>query len=96
MKRVIYADNAATTKLDEATFDAMKPFLLEEYGNPSQPYSLSRAPKHFGMRGRRLLYVLELYLRRYSLLQGVLRATIGQLKDRHLEMRERGRLSQQV
>lgn len=45
MKRVIYADNAATTKLDEATFDAMKPFLLEEYGNPSQPYSLSRAPK---------------------------------------------------
>ena len=45
MKRVIYADNAATTKLDEAVFDAMKPFLLEEYGNPSQPYSLSRAPK---------------------------------------------------
>lgn len=45
MKRVIYADNAATTKLDEAAFDAMKPFLLEEYGNPSQPYSLSRAPK---------------------------------------------------
>ena len=45
MKRVIYVDNAATTKLDEAAFDAMKPFLLEEYGNPSQPYSLSRAPK---------------------------------------------------
>ena len=45
MKRVIYADNAATTKLDEAAFDAMKPFLLEEYGNPSQPYSFSRAPK---------------------------------------------------
>jgi len=45
MKRVIYADNAATTKLDETAFDAMKPFLLEEYGNPSQPYSLSRAPK---------------------------------------------------
>lgn len=45
MKREIYADNAATTKLDEAVFDAMKPFLLEEYGNPSQPYSFSRAPK---------------------------------------------------
>lgn len=45
MKRVIYADNAATTKLDEAAFDAMKPFLLEEYGNPSQPYSLSRTPR---------------------------------------------------
>lgn len=45
MKKVIYADNAATTRLDEAAFDAMKPFLLEEYGNPSQPYSLSRAPR---------------------------------------------------
>ena len=45
MKRVIYADNAATTKLDEAVFDAMKPFFLEEYGNPSQPYSFSRVPK---------------------------------------------------
>lgn len=45
MKRVIYADNAATTKLDEAAFNSMKPFLLEEYGNPSQPYAFSRAPK---------------------------------------------------
>lgn len=45
MKQVIYADNAATTRLDAPVFDAMKPFLLEEYGNPSQPYSLSRAPK---------------------------------------------------
>lgn len=45
MKRIIYADNAATTRLDASVFDAMKPFLLEEYGNPSQPYSLSRAPK---------------------------------------------------
>lgn len=45
MKRFIYADNAATTKLDKTAFDAMKPFLLEEYGNPSQSYSFSRAPK---------------------------------------------------
>lgn len=45
MKPIIYADNAATTKLDEAAFEAMKPFLLDEYGNPSQPYSLSRMPR---------------------------------------------------
>lgn len=41
MARLIYADNAATTKLDIDAFEAMTPFLLQEYGNPSQPYSLS-------------------------------------------------------
>ena len=45
MKRYIYADNAATTKLDSDAFEAMKPFLLEEYGNASQPYSFSRSAK---------------------------------------------------
>lgn len=42
---MIYADNAATTRLDEDAFEAMKPFLMESYGNPSQPYSYARAPK---------------------------------------------------
>lgn len=42
---MIYADNAATTKLDIDAFEAMKPYLLDEYGNASQPYSFSRAPK---------------------------------------------------
>lgn len=45
MKQMIYADNAATTKLDTEAFEAMKPFLLEEYGNASQPYSFSRSIK---------------------------------------------------
>ena len=45
MKQLIYADNAATTKLDSEAFEAMKPYLLEEYGNPSQPYSFSRSAK---------------------------------------------------
>lgn len=45
MKRLIYADNAATTKLDIEAFEAMKPYLLDEYGNASQPYSFSRSPK---------------------------------------------------
>lgn len=35
---MIYADNAATTELDKDAFDAMCPFLLENYGNASQPY----------------------------------------------------------
>ena len=45
MKHFIYADNAATTKLDIDAFEAMKPFLLEDYGNVSQPYTLARKPK---------------------------------------------------
>lgn len=45
MSRLIYADNAATTKLDKVAFDAMTPWLLVEYGNASQPYSFSRKPK---------------------------------------------------
>lgn len=42
---MIYADNAATTKLDPEAYEAMKPFLLEDYSNPSQPYSFSRQSK---------------------------------------------------
>ena len=46
MKEFIYADNAATTKLDIDAFEAMKPFLIEEYGNASQPYSFARSAKN--------------------------------------------------
>lgn len=45
MKQYIYADNAATTKLDKAAFESMIPWLLEEYGNASQPYAFARKPK---------------------------------------------------
>lgn len=45
MKQFIYADNAATTKLDIDAFEVMKPYLLDEYGNASQPYSFARKPK---------------------------------------------------
>lgn len=45
MKRMVYADNAATTQLDMEAFEAMKPFLLTNYGNASQPYSFSRTAK---------------------------------------------------
>lgn len=45
MKQYIYADNAATTQLDSKAFEAMIPWLRDEYGNASQPYSFSRKPK---------------------------------------------------
>ena len=45
MKQHIYADNAATTKLDNEAFEAMIPWLTEEYGNASQPYAFARKPR---------------------------------------------------
>lgn len=45
MRQFIYADNAATTRLDSAALEAMTPWLLEEFGNASQPYTFSRKPK---------------------------------------------------
>lgn len=46
MKNIIYADNAATAKLNKKAYEAMQCYLVEEYGNPSQAYSLSRSSKY--------------------------------------------------
>lgn len=40
--KTIYMDYAATTPLDAAVFEAMAPWLREEYGNPSSPYAGAR------------------------------------------------------
>ncbi|NOT75535.1 MAG: cysteine desulfurase [Cyclobacteriaceae bacterium] len=37
-----YLDNAATTPLDPEVFEAMKPFMLEDFGNPSSIHSHGR------------------------------------------------------
>lgn len=55
MKQYIYADNAATTKLDIAAFEAMKPYLLDEYGNASQLYSFAREPKKALRQAREMI-----------------------------------------
>jgi cysteine desulfurase len=52
---MIYADNAATSKLDLDAFESMKPFLLEEYGNASQPYFFSRKNKKALKEARELI-----------------------------------------
>ena len=42
---MIYLDNAATTKIEDVSFNAMLPFLKEEYGNASAVYELARRSK---------------------------------------------------
>lgn len=42
MKRFVYADNAATTKISAPVLDAMMPWLTDGYGNPSSIYALGR------------------------------------------------------
>ena len=38
----VYLDNAATTPLDPEVFDTMKPFMLEDFGNPSSTHAHGR------------------------------------------------------
>ena len=41
----VYADNAATTCVSRAAIDAMLPYLLEDYGNPSSLYAFGQKAK---------------------------------------------------
>lgn len=52
---MIYADNAATTKLDRDAFEAMKTYLTTEYGNASQPYSFAKSAKEALKRSREIV-----------------------------------------
>ena len=42
---MIYADNAATTKMSRKAVEAMLPYMTEQYGNPSSLYSFGQKAK---------------------------------------------------
>ena len=52
MNKLIYLDNAATTKTAPEVVEAMLPYFTENYGNPSSIYSLGATSKKAVTEGR--------------------------------------------
>ena len=55
MKRFVYLDNAATTKMAPEVLDAMIPYLKESYGNPSSVYGFGANNKQAIMKQREII-----------------------------------------
>ncbi|GJM29603.1 MAG: cysteine desulfurase [Cyclobacteriaceae bacterium] len=51
----VYLDNAATTPLDPEVFEAMKPYLLDHFGNPSSIHSHGRQVRSAIEQSRRTI-----------------------------------------
>ena len=52
MKKMIYLDNAATTKTAPEVVEAMLPYFSEFYGNPSSIYDLAGQSKEAVTKSR--------------------------------------------
>lgn len=55
MSRLIYLDNAATTKTAPEVVEAMLPYFTEHYGNPSSVYSFAAGNKEIVSRQREVI-----------------------------------------
>ncbi len=55
MKKIIYLDNAATTRTKPEVVEAMLPYFTEHYGNPSSVYDFSGPAKEAVREARQLI-----------------------------------------
>ncbi|WP_346905033.1 aminotransferase class V-fold PLP-dependent enzyme, partial [Faecalicatena contorta] len=55
MNKLIYLDNAATTKTAPEVVEAMLPYFTEYYGNPSSVYGFAAANKDVITRQREII-----------------------------------------
>ena len=61
---MIYLDNAATTKPKQSVIDAMMPYFVENYGNPSAIYSFATQNKAAVQKARRQQVCRNLWMGR--------------------------------
>ena len=55
MEKMIYLDNAATTKTRPEVVEAMLPYFTESYGNPSSVYTFSAKSKEAVTKAREII-----------------------------------------
>ena len=55
MEKLIYLDNAATTKTAPEVVEAMLPYFTEHFGNPSSVYGFAAANKEVITRQREII-----------------------------------------
>lgn len=55
LEKIIYMDNAATTRCRQEVVDAMLPYFTQEYGNPSSVYTFASRVKEPTAKSRELI-----------------------------------------
>ena len=78
MNKLIYLDNAATTKTAPEVVEAMLPYFTEYYGNPSSVYDFAVHSKEAVTKAReQIAGVLKANRKKSTLLQAVPNLTTG-------------------